>query len=47
MKLIDLDNESYMFETFDELIEMLKSDGYNLTLNIKENDKIKTKSIKL
>lgn len=47
MKSLDLDNESYMFETFDELIEMLKSDGYNLTLNIRENGNIKSKSIKL
>lgn len=40
IKIIELAKESYIFETLDQLVEMLKED-YELTLHIREKGKIK------
>lgn len=41
IKSFDIDKDSYVFETIDELVEMLKEDGYMVRLNIKKKNKIK------
>ena len=47
MKSLDLDECSYMFETLEQLVEMLKDEGCKLTLNIKEKGKIKQTLVRL
>lgn len=39
IKFFDIDKDSYAFETIDELVEMLKEDGYMVRLNIKKKIK--------
>jgi hypothetical protein len=36
MKSLNLDEESYMFETLEQLVEMLKEDEYIVDLKIKK-----------
>ena len=46
IKTIELAKESYIFETLDQLVEMLKED-YELTLHIREKGKIKKQIVRL
>lgn len=46
IKCIDLKDESYLFETLDQLVEMLK-DEYEVTLNIRKKGKLKQQIVKL
>lgn len=36
MKYLNLNEETYMFETLEQLIEMLKEDGYIVDLKIRK-----------
>ncbi len=47
MKILDFLKEMYMAETIDQLVEMLKQDNYEVTLNIKKKGKIKKHIVKL
>lgn len=42
MKSLRLDDRYYIFETIEELVEMLNADGYIVDLKIKKVGSIKT-----
>ncbi|MGL4801949.1 MAG: hypothetical protein ACRC18_06760 [Cetobacterium sp.] len=46
IKFIDLGDGTYMFETLDQLVDMLK-DEYEVTLHIKEKGKLKNNILRL
>lgn len=46
MKQLRLDKEDYLFETLDQLVEMLK-DEYEVTLHIREKGKFKKQIVRL
>lgn len=46
-KGIDIDDNYYMFETLDELVEMLKDDEYEVSLNIRKRGKMRRFEVKL
>jgi len=41
MKSINIDDICYMFETMEQLVEMLKGEGYEVSLDIKKKGKIR------
>lgn len=41
IRSFDIDENGYVFETIDQLVEMLKEDGYTIKLSIKKKGKIK------
>lgn len=41
MKELDLNGDIYVFETIEQLIDMLKDDNYRITLNVQEKGKIR------
>lgn len=45
MKFLDLEEGSYGFETLEQLIEMLKEDGYEVNLKIKKIGRLKTNTV--
>lgn len=45
MKSLKLDEGNYMFETMEQLIEMLKEDGYMVDLKIKKIGRHKTTTV--
>lgn len=47
MKSLNLDEGSYMFENLEQLVEMLKEDGYIVDLKIKKVGEIKTTTVLL
>ena len=47
MKELDLNGEIYVFETIEQLVDMLKDDNYIITLNIRKIGKIKKTIVKL
>lgn len=46
MKIVELNNENVIFETLDQLVEMLKED-YEVTLHIRKKGKIKAEIVRL
>jgi hypothetical protein len=47
MKSLQLEECSYIFETLEQLVEMLKDDDCKVALNIKEKGKIKQTVVRL
>ena len=47
IKSFDIDEDSYIFETLEQLIEMLKEDGYIVKLNIKKKGKVRGCTFKI
>lgn len=47
IKSLDLDDCGYIFETIEELVDMLKDDDYECTLNIRKKGRIRTCRVKL
>lgn len=45
IKFIELDEGNYMFETMEQLIEMLKEDGYIVDLKIRKIGRLKTTTV--
>lgn len=47
IKFIDLDKNTYVFETLEQLIDVLKDEDYDITLKVKKKGKLKHKNFKL
>ena len=47
MKELDLNGEIYVFETIEQLVDMLKDDDYVITLNIRKIGKIRKAIVRL
>lgn len=45
MNSLNLDEGSYMFESLEQLVEMLKEDGYIVDLKIKKTGDTKTTTV--
>lgn len=44
-KSLELDDSEYIFETIEQLADMLKEDGYEVNLNFKKKGKFKTNKV--
>ncbi|MBY6778554.1 hypothetical protein HYH39_06300 [Clostridium botulinum] len=47
VKALDIDDCCYMFETLEELVDMLKEDDYECILTIRKKRKIRRLGVKL
>lgn len=47
MKELNLNGEIYVFETIEQLVDILKDDNYIVTLNLRKIGKIKKTIVKL
>lgn len=45
MKSLKLDEGSYMFETLEQLVEMLKEDEYKVDLKIRKTGRLKSTTV--
>lgn len=41
LKSLDIDGNEYIFESLEQLVEMLKDDNYEISLYINKKDKIR------
>jgi hypothetical protein len=42
LKSLDIDRDCYMFETLEQLVDILKEEGYNVSLNISKKGRIRS-----